>query len=64
MGTITLLRERRVAKIARWVFAALVLCAIAPAAVADDLGDHLYSLWAPATVLGLTLVTAMSRLQK
>jgi hypothetical protein len=64
MGTITLLRERRVAKIARWVLAALVLCAIAPAALADDLGEHLYGLWAPATVLGLTLVTAVNRLQK
>jgi hypothetical protein len=64
MATITLLRERRVAKIARWVFAALVLCAIAPAAVADDLGDHLYSLWAPAAVLSLALVTAVNRFQK
>ncbi len=50
--------------IALWTWVALVLCVLAPEAVASGLGRTMPSLWAVATALGLTLITAVSANQK
>jgi len=50
--------------IARWTWVALVLCALAPEAVASGLIRTMPSLWATATALGLMLITAVSANQK
>ena len=46
--------------IALWTWLALVLCALAPEAVASGLIRTTPSLWATATALGLMLITAVS----
>ena len=50
--------------IALWSGVALVLCALAPEAVASGLIRTMPSLWATATALGLMLITAASANQK
>jgi hypothetical protein len=55
---------RRHRGIALWIWMALVLCALAPEAVASGLIRTTPSLWATATALGLTLITAVSTNQK
>jgi len=50
--------------IARWTWVALVLCALAPEAVASGLIRTMPSVWATATALGLMLITAVSANQK
>ena len=50
--------------IARWTWVALVLCALAPEAVASGLIRTIPSVWATATALGLMLITAVSTNQK
>jgi hypothetical protein len=47
-----------------WIWVALVLCALAPEAVASGLIRSTPSLWATATALGLMLITAVSANQK
>lgn len=42
------------------ICAALVLCAVAPAALAQNLTGAMSSLWAPATALSLSLITAVT----
>jgi hypothetical protein len=42
----------------------LVLCALAPDAVASSLIGTMPSLWATATAMGLTLLTVVSANQK
>ena len=51
-------------RIARWTWVALVLCALAPEAVASGLIRTIPSVWATATALGLMLITAVSTNQK
>ena len=51
-------------RIARWTWVALVLCALAPEAVASTLIRTMPSVWATATALGLMLITAVSANQK
>jgi hypothetical protein len=46
--------------VALWISVALVLCALAPEAVASDLISTMPSLWATATALSLLLITAVS----
>ena len=46
------------------IWVALVLCAIAPEAVAGGQVHTMPSLWATATALGLMLITAVSSNQK
>ena len=46
--------------IALWIWVALVLCALAPEAVAGGQVPAMPSLWATATALGLMLITAAS----
>ena len=50
--------------IALWTWVTLVLCALAPEAVASGLISPTPSLWATATALGLMLITAVSANQK
>jgi len=50
--------------IARWTWVALVLCALAPEAVASGMIRTMPSVWATATALGLMLMTAVSANQK
>ena len=50
--------------IAHWVWVALVLCALAPEAVASGLIRTVPSLWVTATALGLMLITTVSANQK
>jgi len=50
--------------IARWTWVALVLCALAPEAVASGVIRTMPSVWATATALGLMLITAVSANQK
>ncbi len=50
--------------IAHWTWVALVLCALAPEAVASTLIRTMPSVWATATALGLMLITAVSANQK
>ena len=50
--------------IALWTLMILVLCALAPDAVASGLIRIMPSLWATATALGLTLITVVSANQK
>jgi hypothetical protein len=50
--------------IALWTLMILVLCALAPGAVASGLIRTMPSLWATATALSLTLITAVSANQK
>ena len=62
------MRVRKAARgfrgIARWTWVALVLCALAPEAVASALIRSMPSVWATATALGLMLITAVSAHQK
>ena len=51
---------RRHRGIALWIWMALVLCALAPEAVAGGQVPAMPSLWATATALGLMLITAAS----
>ena len=51
---------RRHRGIALWTWMALVLCALAPEAVAGGQVPAMPSLWATATALGLMLITAAS----
>jgi len=52
-------------RIARWTWVALVLCALAPEAVASGgLIRTMPSVWATATARGLMLMTAVSANQK
>jgi hypothetical protein len=55
---------RGLRRIALWTLMALMLCALAPDAVASGLLGHMPSLWATATALSLTLITAVSANQK
>ena len=55
---------RGLRRIALWTLMALVLCALAPEAVASDLIGSMPSLWAIATALSLTLITVVSANQK
>jgi hypothetical protein len=50
--------------ILHWTWVALVLCALAPEAVASGLIRSTPSLWATATALGFMLITAVSANQK
>jgi hypothetical protein len=50
--------------IALWTLMILMLCALAPDAVASGLIRSMPSLWAAATAMGLTLITALSSNQK
>ncbi len=50
--------------IAFWTLTALVLCALAPDAMASGPIRSMPSLWASATALGLTLITVASGNQK
>ena len=50
--------------IAHQAWVALVLCALAPEAVAGGQVPAMPSLWATATALGLMLITAVSNNQK
>jgi len=51
---------RRHRGIALWIWMGLVLCALAPEAVAGGQVPAMPSLWATATALGLMLLTAAS----
>jgi hypothetical protein len=51
---------RRHRGVALWIWMALVLCALAPEAVAGGQVPAMPSLWATATALGLMLITAAS----
>jgi hypothetical protein len=51
-------------RIARWTWVALVLCALAPEAVASGLIRTMPSVWATATAPGLMLITTVSANQK
>ena len=55
---------RGLRRIAHWTWIALVLCALAPEAVASGLSPTVPSLWATATALSLTLITLVSDNQK
>jgi hypothetical protein len=50
--------------VALWIWVALVLCALAPEAVASGLISTMPSLWATATALSLLLITVASANQK
>jgi hypothetical protein len=50
--------------VALWTLMMLVLCALAPDAVASGLIGTMPSLWAAAAALGLTLITVVSANQK
>ncbi len=50
--------------IALWTWAAFILCALAPEAVASGLVRPIPSLWVTAAALSLTLITAVSANQK
>jgi hypothetical protein len=50
--------------IALWTLMILMLCALAPDAVASGLIRTMPNLWAAAAAMGLTLITAVSANQK
>ena len=52
-------RQRRILTCARWGLAILMLCGLAPDAIASDLVRALSSTSVPATLLSLTLMTAV-----
>ena len=60
----TTLGGPRGVRIALWTLATLMLCGLAPVAVAGDLLRTMSSVWVPATVLGLTLITMVSGSQR
>jgi hypothetical protein len=50
--------------IAHWTWVALVLCALAPEAMASGLIRTMPNLWATATAVGFMLITAVGTNQK